>query len=97
VTGVSIPETLLIFVGAPAAIYGVIALAVVGPGQMRAPARYRPGRPWPYEPAWFVPHPDNEAAPAGGHVAELTGAGAAELEAAAAHPAVAVGGASGEW
>ena len=30
---------------------------MLGPGQLRAPARYRPGRPWPHEPAWFVPHP----------------------------------------
>jgi hypothetical protein len=95
VTGVSIPETLLTFVGAPAAIYGLIALAVLGPGQMRAQPRYRPGRPWPHEPAWFVPHPAGGAATPHG-VPAVVGHHPAELPSSAARTGP-VGGASGEW
>jgi hypothetical protein len=97
VTGVSIPETVLIFVGAPVAIYAVIALAALGPSQLRAPARYRPGRPWPHQPAWFVPHSppaDGAVAPAG-H--EISGHHVPELTATDPAKPAAVGGASGEW
>jgi hypothetical protein len=85
VSRVSIPETLLTFVGAPAAIYAVVWLAAIGPSQLRAPARYRPGKPWDHAPAWFVPH---------GSAAEH----ADEHPAAPATTRTApVGGASGEW
>jgi hypothetical protein len=95
VTRVSIPETLLIYVGAPVAIYGAIVLAVLGPGMMRgAPARYRPGRPWSHAPAWFVPHPQLDA-PVGAP-AIRPGHPAPEL-ADHARDTSAVGGASGEW
>lgn len=50
-------ETILVFLVAPAAIVGVLALLIFGPGAVRAP-RYRPGREWPYEPVWYVPHPE---------------------------------------
>jgi hypothetical protein len=89
----TIPETLLTFVGAPAAIYGVIALAVLGPGAMRGPARYRPGRPWLHDPAWFLPRPaghDGTTSPPDSH--------AAPAITPADHASVApVGGAKGEW
>jgi hypothetical protein len=93
VTRVSIPQTLLVFVGAPAAIYGLIALAVLGPGQVRGPARYRPGRPWPHEPAWFVPHPDHDAAVPTG----WTDYHPHELASTDSRSTAPVGGASGEW
>lgn len=54
--GVSVVETILVFVVAPAAIVGVLALLIFGPGAARAP-RYRPGREWPYQPVWYAPHP----------------------------------------
>jgi hypothetical protein len=96
-TRVSIPETLLTFVGAPAAIYAVIVLAVVGPGQLRAQARYRPGRPWQHAPAWFVPHPDEgSAGGASGH-GEIAGPHHPELETVSGARIEPVGGASGEW
>jgi hypothetical protein len=95
----SIPETVLIFAGAPLLIIIVISLAAIGPGEMKAPSRYRPGRPWPHQPAWFVPHPDKTALTASSH--------GAHAELAASHPApaaildapknFAAGGASGEW
>jgi hypothetical protein len=94
VTRVSIPETLLIYVGAPVAIYGAIVLVVLGPGMMRgAPARYRPGRPWTHAPAWFVPHPQPDA-PVG--PAALTGHHTPELADHTRNTSP-VGGASGEW
>ena len=86
----TIPETLLTFVGAPAAIYAVIWLVVLGPGQLRTPARYRPGRPWSHAPAWFVPHPDGGGG--GHHVPELTAG-----DGAASSRTEPIGGASGEW
>jgi hypothetical protein len=97
---VSITETLLTFVAAPALIFAVISLAALGPSQMRAPARYRPGRAWPHEPAWFLPHAA-AAASAGGSAehgdhdgpGELTGHTSAHNSANAGP----VGGASGEW
>jgi hypothetical protein len=93
VTRVSIPETLLIYVGAPVAIYGAIVLVVLGPGLVRAPVRYRPGRPWTHEPAWFVPHPQRDTPAAatalpGHHIPELVDH---------SRDTAAVGGASGEW
>jgi hypothetical protein len=111
VSVVSIPETVLIFVGAPALIIAVISLAAVGPSELRKqPSRYRPGRPWPHEPAWFVPHPaalaesTHGAPPAiGGHapaqLASGTGTvGAAAAIASTAGPkSAAVGGATREW
>jgi hypothetical protein len=93
---VSIPETLLTFVGAPAAIIAVITIAVLGPAQLRAPSRYRPGRPWPHAPAWYVPHP----AVLAGHDAVAGEHGAAhapELASVDSSRAQAVGGVSGEW
>jgi hypothetical protein len=99
VTGVSIPETVLIFVGAPAGIIAVITLAALGPGQLKAQARYRPGRPWSHAPAWFVPREAAESAPSGhapnGANAHVAGAHVPELTSAVStNP---VGGASGEW
>lgn len=51
-------QTLLVFVGIPAGIIALIALAVYGKTITRQPNRYRPGRQWDYPPTWFVPHPD---------------------------------------
>lgn len=52
----TIPETVGVFVGIPAAIYGAIASLVLLPGLVRRP-RYRPGQPWSHEPVWYCPHP----------------------------------------
>lgn len=90
----SITETLLTFVGAPALIIAVITLAALGPSQMRAPARYRPGRAWTHEPAWFLPHAAAVVNPGSpnGH-----GAVTGEVGAPNSANAGPVGGASGEW
>jgi hypothetical protein len=83
----TIVQTVLVFVGIPAAIVAVIAFAVYGKAILRQPNRYRPGRPWPFEPAWFVPHPDAVTQSAATRL-QLTGSTTSTT---------AVGGASGEW
>ena len=50
--GLSAIETLLIFVGAPAFLFLVIALLVMAPSMARGP-RYRPGLGWWAAPVWF--------------------------------------------
>lgn len=82
----SIIQTVLVFVGIPAAIIAVIALGVYGKALLHQPNRYRPGRPWNFEPSWYVPHPD--AVVASNTSPQLEGATTATT---------AVGGASGEW
>ena len=51
-------QTVLVFVGIPAGIIAILALAVYGKSMMRQPNRYRPGKAWDYPPSWYVPHPD---------------------------------------
>jgi hypothetical protein len=91
----SIPETVLVFVGAPALIMAAITLLVLGPSELHKPTRYRPGRPWPHKPAWYLPHeiaaaPQDER-PHGAALALPDG-----RKPATRNP-TAVGGASGEW
>jgi hypothetical protein len=84
----SIVETALVFVGIPGAIVGVIAFGVYGKAVLHQPNRYRPGRPWPYAAAWFVPHPDAVVR------AETS---RPQVEGGSSSVTTAVGGASGEW
>jgi hypothetical protein len=83
----TIVQTVLVFVGIPAGIIGLIAFAVYGKALVHQPNRYRPGRGWPYEPSWFVPHPDAVVQSATEHK---------QLQASTT-TTTAVGGASGEW
>jgi hypothetical protein len=50
---VSIIETLAVYVGIPALIYGIIALLTLVPGRSRR-HRYRPGQAWDYPPQWWA-------------------------------------------
>jgi hypothetical protein len=51
--GINTWLAILIFVGVPLALFGVIAALVYGPGVARRP-RYRPGsREWGYPPVWI--------------------------------------------
>lgn len=57
-------QDLLIFVGIPLATIGIIfALVYAAPGG-RGTKRYRPGRPYPYRPVWFLARPGKDG-PAG--------------------------------
>lgn len=87
----TIVETLLVFLGAPALAAGVLAALVYGSSARRSP-RYRPGRGWSHEDVWYLPRPERSPAAAPGAPA-LT-AGEPTLEAA---PRTARGGASGSW
>jgi hypothetical protein len=80
-------ETVLVFAGIPLGIIALIAFAVYGRTALHQPNRYRPGRPWPYRAAWYVPHPEALPGHSDGHTA-IAGQSAA---------AAAAGGASGEW
>ena len=62
----SVWETVLVFVGIPAAAYGLLALLTLGPGLARSP-RYRPGRAWEHEPVWYLAHPGTAVPEAGEH------------------------------
>jgi hypothetical protein len=83
----TVVQTVLVFVGIPLAAIGLITLAVYGKSLLHQPNRYRPGKGWPYEAAWFVPHPD----------AVLTGGQSPQRAIEGTTTTTAVGGASGEW
>ena len=83
-TGVSIVQTVLVFVGIPAGIIAVIFVAVYGKSMVRQPNRYRPGKAWDFEPSWYVPHPE-----------AVVGSTASTSDTRST--TTAVGGASGEW
>ena len=59
--GLSVMQTLLIFVGIPALLFVVISLLVVAPSMARGP-RYRPGLGWWAAPVWFNGPPDADTA-----------------------------------
>jgi hypothetical protein len=99
----SIVETTLIFVGIPAVVMLVVAALIYGRATDRAP-RYRPGGPWPYNPVWYLPHPEHAGPVSSLHSGEpnphaaLDGAGARQaLPGQVAELVTASGGASGEW
>jgi hypothetical protein len=69
---VSIVQTLLVFVGIPALVFGLLAALVLAPGSARTP-RYRPGEAWDYEPVWYVPQPERASQPAASGYAALEG------------------------
>ena len=59
--GLTALQTLLIYVGAPALLFLVIALLVMAPSMARGP-RYRPGLGWWAAPVWFNGPDDADAA-----------------------------------
>ena len=103
-------QTVLVFAVIPLAGLAVLAALAFAPGGTRSP-RYRVGKPWDYEPVWYIARPD-VAAPAGsaeGRAAlaaaarpdrsELTSGGPAHGPESVLDPdtGTARGGASGEW
>jgi hypothetical protein len=97
----SVSDTLLVFVGIPAAVVLVIAgLALVGRGQ--GAKRYRPGRPFDFTPVWFLSSPEQlldpaqPALPAGVPGTALTSS-AIESSKGTQVPAGRTGGASDRW
>jgi hypothetical protein len=107
---VTVWQTVLVFVVIPVVALGVLAVLSIGPSASRSP-RYRVGKPWDFEPVWYIARPD-VAAPAGSaegraalaaasrpERAELTSGGPAHGPASVldADTGTARGGASGEW
>ncbi len=100
----SVTDTLLVFVGIPAAAVLVIAgLAYAGSsrGTGGGGKRYRPGRPFDFTPVWFLSRPEELADSAGTVLA--AGAQAPALtsrkqeRAGIEAPAGGTGGASDRW
>ena len=97
----SISSTILIFVVIPlAAIVVISALSVAGGRRTRPDRRYRPGRPYDFQPIWFLASP-SQVSPAyrGGSVAQPPAleSGVVEEPATRPVPAGSVGGASDRW
>ena len=75
----SITETVLVFVGIPAAVVATVYALVYATTARRVSKRYRPGRPFTFAPVWFLaPEPATRvdgtraaAIGAGDHHAEL--------------------------
>jgi hypothetical protein len=94
---VSITQTALVFAGIPLLVIGVFALLVFGPGEIRQPNRYRPGKPWTYPPVWYIPRPEALHQSSAERQA-ITGPSRPAIESGESAPTpTAVGGASGEW
>lgn len=81
----SVVQTLLIYVGIPAAVYVVAAVLIFAPGGSGKTPRYRPGKGWVHEPVWYLPRPPAAgdarhavaALPAGSGIAGRTARGGA--------------------
>lgn len=86
----TIVETVLVFLGIPLAVVALVIFAVYGRSMVHQPNRYRPGRAWPYPPAWYLPHPQAIDDVVTDRVM-LDPADSGQ------NSAVAVGGANGEW
>ena len=87
VCSMTVVETALIFAAIPLGVLAVIVFLVYGRSALHQPNRYRPGKPWPYAPAWYVPHPDALEGAVPERVAIEGSSGATKW----------AGGANGEW
>ncbi len=99
----SITQTVLVFVGSPAAVVAAVYAAVYGTSARRSDKRYRPGRPFTFAPVWFLAGPSTAPAPPTrvNGVAVLTGSTPSpELSDGGTEPGAPqgeVGGASDRW
>jgi hypothetical protein len=62
--GVTVAETLLVYVAAPLLVVAVLAALTMRPDPKARRRRYRPGQPWEHEPLWYAPY---SGQPAAGH------------------------------
>jgi hypothetical protein len=67
----SITQTVLVFVGIPAAVIAAVYGLVYGTTGRRSSKRYRPGRPFTFAPVWFLAAPER-VVPAGQKAQALT-------------------------
>jgi hypothetical protein len=75
----SITETVLVFVGIPAAVVGLVFAIVYGTTARRVSKRYRPGRPFTFAPVWFLANPGASGTNGSGAAALGAGEHHAEL------------------
>jgi hypothetical protein len=99
--GLSVTETLLIFVGIPAAVIAAVAALSLAGRRSGGAKRYRPGRPFDFTPVWFLARPEQLADSAGaaltaGAQAPALTSGTIETAGAVA-PVRGTGGASDRW
>ncbi|MEV4348396.1 hypothetical protein AB0J83_28405 [Actinoplanes sp. NPDC049596] len=95
----SISSTVLVFVVIPAVIIGLIAaLVMAGSDRTKRTHRYRPGRPYDFQPIWFLARPEKlVAGDAHGHAQPaLTGGVLEDSSGAPVKPGL-TGGASDSW
>jgi len=93
----SVLEIALIYGAIPAGFVALVALLIFVPNAARA-QRYRPGRPWPHDPVWYIPHPQPDvSAPAGARPRELPARPGGPPASVLDEVATAKGGAHGSW
>jgi hypothetical protein len=62
----SVLSTVLVFVVIPLGFIGAVAAIVLGSnGKSRVARRYRPGRPYDFQPIWFLASPERVGAAEG--------------------------------
>ncbi|XVU26869.1 aa3-type cytochrome oxidase subunit CtaJ [Actinoplanes sp. CA-054009] len=93
----SISSTVLVFVVIPAVIIGLIAtLVLAGADRTKRTHRYRPGRPYDFQPIWFLARPEKLVG--SGHAQPaLTGGPVLEDSSGAPVKPGSTGGASDSW
>jgi hypothetical protein len=70
----SIIETLVVFAGIPLAVVAVIFGLVYAGSARSNDRRYRPGRPFDFQPVWFLSAPEQHVSAANGHALAVSGA-----------------------
>jgi hypothetical protein len=95
----SILSTVLVFAGIPAAVIVIVSALVVGGSETtRRHRRYRPGRPYDFQPIWLLAAPEHVGPPAGAGTAQpAIEAGVIEDSSGARVLAGSTGGASDRW
>ncbi|MFF5084411.1 hypothetical protein ACFY36_45835 [Actinoplanes sp. NPDC000266] len=94
----SISSTVLVFVVIPAVIIGLIAaLVMAGADRTKRTHRYRPGRPYDFQPIWFLARPEKLVGGHGPAQPALTGGQVLEDVSGAPVRPGSTGGASDSW
>ncbi len=95
----SILSTVLVFAVIPIGVILLVALLVLsGSDRTRRARRYRPGRPYDFQPIWFLASPELVSGSAAGHQAHpaIEGPGLSDSAGAPVRPGP-TGGASDSW
>jgi hypothetical protein len=94
----SISSTVLVFVVIPAAVILVVAsLVFAGSDRTRRTRRYRPGRPYDFQPIWFLAAPEQVSVAGDGHARPAIEAPVLEDSSGARVLPGPTGGASDSW